>query len=99
MMAYVQWPITIKMQPNAVSLNGVELSYMQLAELINEITHPDPTRWFRLERVGDCVHINVRISEDEPHGTQINTVGNGEANDGGARQAAAYPAPAHPKSS
>lgn len=93
---WIEWPIVVKMNPNALSVNGIEIPYMVVAQILNELTHPDPRKWIRMERVGDCVHISTRISEDEPNGTRIRTFSNGEAHDGGEGQAAAHPSNAHP---
>lgn len=88
---WIEWPIVIKLNPNVVTCNGVEIPYMVLAQIINELTHPNPRKWIRLERLGECIHVSTRISEEEPNGTHISSVGNGAENDGGERAQAAHP--------
>lgn len=97
-MNWISWPITIQMNPNAVTINGVEITYMVLAQIINEITNPDPRKWIRMERVGDAIHITIRMSE-ESDGSQINTLGQGETDHGGERAEAPHPPDAHTQSS
>lgn len=92
---WIEWPVTLKLFPNHLEVNGIEVPYMLVAEVVNELTHPNPRKWIRLERMENIVVVSTRIAEEEPNGTPINTLGNGEAREQGTpppNQAPAHPA-------
>ena len=47
-------------QPWTVEINGVKVSAEALVLLLNEVTRPDPSRWYRYERTGDNITVTVK---------------------------------------
>ena len=47
------------------SVNGVEVMGAVVAQIINAVTHPDPTRhvWYRFERRDNTVIVHQRVDE------------------------------------
>jgi hypothetical protein len=90
-MNWIDWPITIRMNPNAVEINGVQMTYMVVAEIVAQIVHPDPRKWFRLERNGDIITVHVKLTEDEPNGTPIGTTGSSKKDTGRERAKTPHP--------
>lgn len=74
-MNWVKWPIQINFNPGGLDIDGVHVNYMSLAEIVNAIIHPDPRKWYRLERNGDIVTVHVKVAEEEPNGSEIASVG------------------------
>jgi hypothetical protein len=46
-----------------LNLNGVRISGEAFAAFIDTITNPDPKRWYRFERQGDQIIVEVRESD------------------------------------
>lgn len=74
-MDWVKWPITFNLSATHVNVDSIEFNYMQIAELLSQLIHPDPRKWYRFERVDNRILIHVRMTEDEPNGTQVGTTG------------------------
>jgi hypothetical protein len=90
--------VTIRLHEHEMEIEGVRVSYEVLPHLIRCIVQPDPRRWLRFERQGDIVHVNVRLSEGETHGTDTAIIGRtnsrteyGKEHPGGEGQAVAHP--------
>ena len=90
-MNWINWPLKVEMNPNGITIDGVKMSYMVFAETVNQIFHPDPRKWFRLEREGDVIQIHVRLTEEEPNGTHVGTTGSSEENPGASGTQTPHP--------
>jgi hypothetical protein len=61
---------------DALIVEGVRISLVLLPQMLYELTHPDPRKWYRFERIEDKVIVHVRITESiEPLSHPIATVG------------------------
>lgn len=49
----------------SITINGVTLSGDALIQTLNQMTNPDPKRWFRFERHGSTVTVHTRIDDDQ----------------------------------
>lgn len=82
-MAEVRAPDTITFDEERLYVDGVAIRFDVIPQLLYEFAHPDPRRWFRLERVGDVVTVHFKISEEEPNGQPIAHTGRSKENPGG----------------
>jgi hypothetical protein len=57
------------------TIEGIKVSFFVLPQLIHELTHPDPRKWYRFERMDDTIIVHVRINEEERNGTPIARIG------------------------
>lgn len=58
-------PASITFTPDTLTIDGIQFSLMVIPQILYEITHPDPRKWYRLERIGDVIHVEVRITEPD----------------------------------
>jgi len=54
----------IELREDEFVVDGVRISLLQVSQFLYDLTHPDPRKWYRLERVGDVINVTVRIAED-----------------------------------
>ena len=59
-------PAGVEFSERSLIVDGVQFSYAMLAELLYELAHPDPRKWFRFETLGDRSFINIRLEEQGP---------------------------------
>lgn len=64
-------PASITFSEDAITVDGVRISLMVIPQMLYELTHPDPRKWYRFERVDDAIIVHVKITEDEPNGSRI----------------------------
>jgi hypothetical protein len=65
-----------KIDGDALIVEGVRISLVLLPQVLYELTHPDPRKWYRFERIEDRLVVHVRITESiEPLSHPIATVG------------------------
>jgi hypothetical protein len=81
-----------------LTVEGIKISAFVIPQIIFELTHPDPRRWYRIERIEDHLVVHVRMTEfaEEPHGNPIASIGSSKQDSGGKGQEAAHPGDAHP---
>jgi hypothetical protein len=75
--ATIDYPPTVKV-PASITfdfenlyVDGVRISLALLPQMLYELTHPDPRKWYRLERVGNDIVVHLKISEEKPDGNPI----------------------------
>jgi hypothetical protein len=68
-------PATITMDTTNLYVDGVAISFAAIPQMLYELAHPDPRKWYRFERVGDTVMVYVKISEEKPEGNPIASTG------------------------
>jgi hypothetical protein len=80
-------------------LDGIRVPLAIIPQLLYEITHPDPRRWYRLERIENLILVHVRISEEpeETHGYPITSIGSGPEDSGSGGKETPHPRNAHPQ--
>jgi hypothetical protein len=87
--------INIELGEEEMIIDGVTVDYGVLPHLLRAVIQPDPRRWLRFVRENGVVHVFVRLSEEEPHGTDSTTIGRriheSEQNPRGQGQTATHP--------
>jgi hypothetical protein len=71
----VKVPATITMDAKNLYVDGVPISFALLPQMLYELVHPDPRKWYRFERVGNDIVVHVKISEEIEEGRPITTIG------------------------
>lgn len=56
---------TVQIEDNALIIDDMRVSFEIIPQFLYELSHPDPRKWYRLERVGDRCIVHVRIDPDE----------------------------------
>lgn len=69
-MAEMRVPASITIDDDALTIDGVHIPLRVIPQMLYELVHPDPRKWYRWERVDDVIIFHVRISEDS-NGTAI----------------------------
>jgi hypothetical protein len=57
---------TVQFEDNALIIDGMRVTFEIVPQFLYELAHPDPHKWYRLERVGDRCIVHVKIDPDEP---------------------------------
>jgi hypothetical protein len=76
-------PKSIMIEDKFLVVDGVHFALSILPQLLYEITHPDPRKWYRLERIGDAIQVHVRISEDSNGNVIVTNAGRSSEGAGG----------------
>jgi hypothetical protein len=60
-----------------VVIEGVRISLAIIPEILYEFTHPDPRKWYRIERIDNNIIVHVRITKfpEENDGNPIASIG------------------------
>ena len=56
---------TIEIQSDTLIIDGVRVTFGVIPEILYEIAHPDPRRWYNLERVNDVIIVHVEMREPQ----------------------------------
>jgi len=59
---------TIEIERDYLIIDGMKVTFDIIPQFMYEFAHPDPRKWFRLERRGDAclVHCEIRDEEGMP---------------------------------
>jgi hypothetical protein len=52
--------------PSTLTINGITVSAEVIIQVINNMTNPDPTRWYRYERTGDIITVETKVEPQTP---------------------------------
>jgi hypothetical protein len=70
-------------------IDGVHIALENIPQFLYELTHPNPKRWYRLERVGDVIVVHVRMAveteEKNGYGYPIASIGSSREDSGVGR--------------
>jgi hypothetical protein len=80
-------------------IDGVRVPFDTIPQLLYELTHPDPRRWYRLERIENMIVVHVRMTEvpEETHGNPIASIGSSTKDSGSGGKETPHPRNAHPQ--
>lgn len=52
-------------ETGSITINNVVITGDVLIQTLNQMTDPDPKKWFRFERHGNTVTVHTRIDDDQ----------------------------------
>lgn len=55
---------TVQFEDDAIIIDGMRVTFEVIPQFLHELANPDPSRWYRLERVGDQCIIHVKIDPE-----------------------------------
>jgi hypothetical protein len=55
---------SFQIDDDVLIVDGVRISLTLLPQMIYELAHPDPRKWYRLERIDNNIIVHMRITED-----------------------------------
>lgn len=82
-MEAVKFPTSITIDVDSITIDGVRIALAVIPQLFYEMTHPDPRKWYRWERVGDTILVHVKIAEDTDGNIIANTADGCSSKDSG----------------
>jgi len=57
-------PACISIDGDSLCIDGALIHLSIIPQILYEIAHPDPRKWYRLERVDESIIVHVRVTED-----------------------------------
>ena len=55
---------TVQFDDDALIIDGMRVTFEVIPQLLHEFANPDPSKWYRLERVGDRCIVHVKIDPE-----------------------------------
>ena len=60
----MKFPTSIVIDLDSITIDGIRLPLAVIPQLLYQLAHPDPRKWYRWERMNGTLQVHVRISED-----------------------------------
>ena len=78
--AELRFPTSITITEDSLIVDGVRIPLRVIPQMLYQLVHPDPRKWYRWERLGDTIQVHFRISEDTD-GSVIASINAGNTQD------------------
>lgn len=62
--AELKFPTSLTIDEDSLVVDGVRIAFIIIPQILYELAHPDPRKWYRLERTADTITVHVKITED-----------------------------------
>jgi hypothetical protein len=56
---------TIEIERDTLIIDGGRVAFEIIPEILYELAHPDPRRWYNFERVNDQIIVHIEIREPQ----------------------------------